>query len=219
MELARFRGSIVTPTSLSKTIAPLRTDGAKSRLIARAKRQLLEWAESQPWRFTRNPDLDQVTKQLNQGLDLKESPEDNSDFLGGFGLELSRPAGDAAWLELTTSFGVQCGSDTSVYLYEWFDNAWTRRLSIAADASGKDKYDPRQSLKVEVSLPDAAGSRLVLATGWPPACMSVWQPLFTGARARARQRFWNGGSPPTRKRIFGAVGTRRGPSRTRRLLH
>ena len=160
------------PSKLPRDEAPL-------DLLVTAKRQLLEWAESQPWRFTKQPDLGSLTKRLDQ--ELPRGPEGDMDFLGGIGIELARPEGEPTWLQLTTNFGVQCGSDTSVYLYEWFDNRWTRRLSIEANGSSQDKYIPHGSLKVEISKPDAGGSRLVLATGWPPACISVWHPLFIGA--------------------------------------
>src|SRR5207237_9397746 len=37
---------------------------------------------------------------------------------------------------------------------------------------------PQAFTEVQISPPDRRGERLVLATGWPPACAGVWHSLF-----------------------------------------
>lgn len=83
------------------------------------------------------------------------------------GIEFSRPSGLPAWIELTTRVDVACGEDTSAYLYEWSGDHWARRFTLEPES-------PVDSLRIEAS------TTLVLATGWQPACASVWHPFFVG---------------------------------------
>jgi hypothetical protein len=82
-------------------------------------------------------------------------------------VEFSRPKGEPAWIELTTRLNVQCGEDTSVYLYQWSGDRWARRFALEPDS-------PLDAVQVEAS------TTLVLATGWPPACRPGWHPFFVG---------------------------------------
>lgn len=114
---------------------------------ATAKRELLDWAEAQPWRMDRAADPARIPT--------------------GKGVEFSRPDGEPAWIQLTTRVDVSCGEDTSAYLYQWSGDHWARRFTF-------EPGSPVDSLRI------AASNTLVLATGWQPACTSVWHPFFVG---------------------------------------
>lgn len=123
---------------------------------ANVKQQLLEWAEAQPWRMDAKADPARIETQK--------------------GIEFSRPTGEPSWIQLTTRIDLNCGEDTSVYLYSWTGDRWTRRFKLEPE-------DPLNTLDIE------AGHGLVLATGWPPACASAWHPFFIGLYAvEPRQR-------------------------------
>jgi hypothetical protein len=149
--------------------------------LALAKRQLLDWAETRLQTFGREATPEALTNALSKELDAVLIPvrEDKEmDFLGGMGVEFSRPTGELAWLQMSTVLGVQCGSDRSVYLYEWRENRWNRRFAMEIDDYQKDRYGPKNSVELQVSAPDSRGARLVLATAWPPHCTSLWHSLY-----------------------------------------
>jgi hypothetical protein len=118
---------------------------------ASASRQVLDWVEAQPWRMDRDADPAKLSAEM--------SAAKNVDF--------SRPKGEPAWLELSIRAAVQCGDDTSAYLYQWSGDRWARRFALEPDS-------PLDSLQIEAS------ATLVLATGWPPVCASAWHPFFVG---------------------------------------
>jgi hypothetical protein len=118
---------------------------------AAAKQQMVQWAESQAWRMDRDADPLQLTRELSADHNL----------------EFSRPKGEPAWLELTTRVNLSCGEDTSVYLYQWTGQSWTRRFAL-------EPGSPLDSVQL------ATSATLVLATGWPPSCGSAWRPFFVG---------------------------------------
>jgi hypothetical protein len=149
-------------------------------VLALARRQLLKWADSQLQKAGRSVDPEKLTKSLDKSLpDLPEpaNNDDAMDFLGAMGVSFSRPVGAPAWVQLTTYLGVSCGSDHSVYLYEWRNSRWNRRFTIEADDSRLENYGPRNSVDVRLSAPDARGSRIVMTISEPPFCMSVWHDI------------------------------------------
>jgi hypothetical protein len=114
---------------------------------ASAKRELVDWAEAQPWRMDRAADPARIPTRK--------------------GVEFSRPDGEPAWIQLTTRVDVACGEDTSAYLYEWSGDHWAQRFAL-------EPGSPVDSLRIQAS------NTLVLATGWEPACTSIWHPFFVG---------------------------------------
>jgi hypothetical protein len=79
---------------------------------------------------------------------------------------------------MNTDVGVPCGFDRSIYLYEWRENRWNRRFALETRDYRRAAYSPQEVVELRLSPADARGSRLILTTGWPPACMSVWHTLF-----------------------------------------
>ena len=159
-------------TKLPRDEVPLDT-------VAIAKRQLLHWAESRLQSFGRAADPGELTKALSKELDaLKPASYDDLDRLGDLAVEFSRPAGESSWLQMSTDVGIPCGADRSVYLYEWRGDQWKRRFALETNDYRRAQYGPQNFVEVQVSSADFRGARLVLATGWPPACMSVWHTLY-----------------------------------------
>jgi len=145
------------------------------------KRQLSQWLESRLAHVGREATPEYLTRVIGGELkkEILPSPHgDDQDLLGELDLAFTRPKGAPAWLQLNTDVGIQCGVDRSLYLYEWSDGRWKRRFTMEADDRQRDAYDPQQSVELQVSQPDRNGARLALATGWPPACMSVWHTLY-----------------------------------------
>jgi hypothetical protein len=160
------------PTKLPRDEVPLDE-------VALVKHQLLTWAESRLQSFGPNVETADLTKELSNELHGGvKSPSEEMDRLGELDLAFSRPEGEPSWLQMTTDVGIQCGVDRSVYLYEWRDNRWNRRFTLEANDYRKAEYGPQQFIELQISSADARGARLVLVTGLPPACMSVWHTLY-----------------------------------------
>ena len=126
---------------------------------------------SDPARFATG--LNSVLKQT--GLlcpDERCAADNNLGLLGD--VEVSSPAHDPHWLQITTSVGIMCECDQSIYLYERRDGLWNRRLESEQNGYGKQHYRP-QWVSGELSPPNSTGDRLFLTVGFNPACWSVWQ--------------------------------------------
>jgi hypothetical protein len=156
---------------------PLR-DEVPLEAVAVAKRQLLSWLESRLPAFGHHSEIENLTSVLSGESHAALTPtQDDQGHLGEMDVSFSHPAGEPGWLEMSTDIGIPCGVDQSVYLYEWRNGRWDRRFVLEADAREWDKYGPQNSVDLQVSPAYANGSRLVLTTGWPPACISLWQTL------------------------------------------
>jgi hypothetical protein len=148
--------------------------------VALGKRQLLSWAESRLQTFGRNADPVVLTKALSKELQDGIEPRsgDSLDRLGDLDVAFSRPGGEPVWLQMSTDVGIPCGADRSIYLYEWRGDRWNRRFALEANEGSRANYGPQNFVEIQISPVDARGARLILATGYPPACMSVWQTLY-----------------------------------------
>lgn len=149
-------------------------------VVALAKQQLLEWAESRLETFPSDADPNEITKQFSGELHRATKPvsRDDLDQLGALDISFSRPQGAPKWIQMSTDIGIQCGYDRSVYLFEWRDKRWNRRFTFETDDYSQTEYNPQQEFELEISSPDTRGARLVFVTGLPPACMSVWHTLY-----------------------------------------
>jgi len=151
-------------------------DNVPLEQVGIVKRQLLTWAESKLQRAGGDVDTAALSNELHTAIQL--TPEDAPDRLGDLDLSFSRLNGESAWLQMTTDVGIPCGFDRSLYLYEWRDNRWNRRFVLEASDYRKAQYRPQESVELKVSALDVRGARLVLVTGTPPACVSVWHTLY-----------------------------------------
>jgi hypothetical protein len=104
----------------------------ESPLLTVFKHEVRDWVESNmtgeisdPPRFATS--LNSVLKEA--GLlcpDGRCAADNNLGLLGE--VEVSLPAHDPRWLQITTSVGIVCECDQSIYLYERQDGLWNRRL-------------------------------------------------------------------------------------------
>jgi hypothetical protein len=150
-------------------------------LLPAVKKQLLAWAESRLQNVGRDVSPEELTRVLGEELNAvvpHRSHDTDSDLLGDLDIEFSRPEGEPTWLAMSTLVGIPCGFDRSSYLYEWRDDRWNRRFSLEANDYRRDQYGPEESVELRVSPPNANNTRLVLVTGFPPACISVWHTLY-----------------------------------------
>jgi len=150
----------------------------ESPLLTSLKHDLRDWVESRLAGEIRDPAA--FASALNS--ELKRAglicPEDhcwadnNLGYLGD--VEISAPENDSGWLVVTTSVGIVCECDQSIYLYEWRDHKWKRQVQSEQNGYGRGHYGPLWA-RGHLSLPDAKQRRLFLTIGASSACASVWQ--------------------------------------------
>jgi hypothetical protein len=172
--------------ALRTTLAALRplqdknpdTRDATPRLTV-AKHQLRDWVESRLARFSPSDNERALLAALHDGIrDAKLFCEDecNPSYLGFVDdVQIRR---EREFLVVHTSVGIRCGYDESAYLYNWSGSAWKRFFSLEQDVYTKQRYLPQTIHSVQVSEPDAAGSRLVLGLGSKPGCASGFAPVY-----------------------------------------
>jgi hypothetical protein len=91
-------------------------------------------------------------------------------------LDVQRPAGHDRLLAVTVTQGISCGSDASLYLFEWKDERW--RLAFALESNGYDEVSGGLgSFDFRVSPPDKKGGFFIVAADITPWCSSNWQQL------------------------------------------
>lgn len=100
-----------------------------------------------------------------------------------------RPAGHDRLLAVTVTQGISCGSDASLYLFEWRDERW--HLAFALESNDyKEVSGTLGSFDFRVSPPDKKGGFFIVAADVNPWCSSSWQ--------RLRYRAYRLGSDPLR---------------------
>ena len=108
--------------------------------------------------------------------------DDDRGYVGGVKLA---SADYGRYLLVTTSVGVRCGYDESLYVYKrGGDHKWALLLQSEQDRYGNDDYAPQNFISIQVSpagvgLNDPAPPPLVLTLGFSPWCASNWQSLYT----------------------------------------
>lgn len=83
------------------------------------------------------------------------------------------------FLKVQTSVGIQCGYDDSAYLYERVNGKWSRIFETEQNTYTAAGYLPQTIYSVDVSAPDASGTRLVVSLGSKPGCSNAFQPLYS----------------------------------------
>jgi hypothetical protein len=79
-------------------------------------------------------------------------------------------------LAATTTIGVCCGSDTSLYIYERFDEEW--KLLIAQEANDYEDVSGAQGrFDYAVSAPSSGGEFFLVSKNVNPWCSSNWQAI------------------------------------------
>ena len=130
---------------------------------------------------------DFVFDALNRGVDVQAELEKAGIRIGegrgeyGYGQVLGakvewKPNGLATWAAVTTTLGVMCGEDTSLYLLEHDGKAWRPRLALESVLS-KDVGSAHGWLQYKLSRAGNDDRFFVVAAHMNPWCSSVWQML------------------------------------------
>lgn len=93
-----------------------------------------------------------------------------------YGIEIVRPNDDKDLLVATTCLAVECGDDTSLYVFERHANSWN--LAISRESNGYEDVSGAQgNLQYSVSPRDDKGDYFVVSADVSPWCTSNWQEI------------------------------------------
>ena len=93
-----------------------------------------------------------------------------------FDISIEQPGGHPELLVATTTIGVCCGADTSLYLFKKSGDGW--KLTLAQEAGEyEDVSGAHGSFQYEISKPDGNGNFFVATANVNPWCTSNWQSL------------------------------------------
>jgi hypothetical protein len=92
------------------------------------------------------------------------------------GIIVTRPHYDIDVIAVTTTVGICCGQDTSLYLFKYEDEEW--KLWLADEKNDYDRIDAAQELFVfGLSWPDDNKNYFVVTASVNPWCSSNWQSI------------------------------------------
>ena len=102
-------------------------------------------------------------------------PKDDVHTYGSvISVNVFRPGRYASLIAVTTTVSVQCGEDTSLYLFRREGKRW--RLVLADESNDYEKISgARESFDFRVSPADASGDFFVVSADVNPWCTSAWQ--------------------------------------------
>ncbi|HEX8137380.1 MAG TPA: hypothetical protein VF544_07300 [Pyrinomonadaceae bacterium] len=93
-----------------------------------------------------------------------------------YGITVEDVAGHPELRVLTTTLGINCGEDTSFYLFKYEDSEW--RLVLAQESNDYDEVSGGQGqFQYAISPPDAQGDFFVVTASINPWCSSNWQSI------------------------------------------
>lgn len=174
--LEELRTSLASLRAQSQA-AHRNTRGATPALTV-IKRLLRDWTESRLAAFSQTGDEDALNRELQVALlNAGVLCPGNCDFTSLGYVDQVRVHHQGEFLTVQTSAGIACGYDDSAYLYEW-RAGWRRIFATEQNTYTKTGYLPQTIYSVQISSPDAAGSRLVLTLGSRPGCSNAFQPLY-----------------------------------------
>jgi hypothetical protein len=104
--------------------------------------------------------------------------DDHSNYVYGdiLSIDIKQPDMHPELVAATTTLGVCCGSDTSLYLFQRQDVAWA--LILAQETNDYDDGSGAQgSFDYRVSPPDPAGGFFVVTANVGPSCTKEWVSL------------------------------------------
>ncbi len=91
-------------------------------------------------------------------------------------ITVQRPAGHPDFIAVTTTIGVCCGQDTSLYLFKKLGAHW--RLVLAQETNNYKEVSGAQGrFEYALSAPDERGDFFVVTANVNPWCTSNWQSL------------------------------------------
>jgi len=91
-------------------------------------------------------------------------------------IEVLRPQGHRALLVATTTVGIECGGDTSLYIFRRAEKRW--KLTLALESNDYEYISGAQDVfRYAISPPDRQGDFFVVAAEVPPWCTSNWRTI------------------------------------------
>lgn len=98
------------------------------------------------------------------------------DYGNIYDITIKRPHDCFDLISVTTTLGVLCGQDASLYLFKYEDRTW--KLILASEANDYDLISGAQGgFDFNVSWPDQNGEFFVVTTSVNPWCTSNWQAI------------------------------------------
>jgi len=93
-----------------------------------------------------------------------------------YNISIRRPLYCADLIAVTTTIGVLCGEDSSLYVFKYADRAWN--LIIASEANDYEDISGAQgAFDYGISVPDERGEFFVVTASVNPWCSSAWQAI------------------------------------------
>ena len=180
------------PVSLPTTLRQLRdhldehrdTFGATQELTA-AKHQLRDWIESRLMGQGETIDVQSFAATLHMALDgvrlLCNDLIDECDwnFLGY--VDDVRVSREGSFVVVVTAMGIWCGYDESAYVYAWQSQQWRRVWEDERNTYTRQDYLPQAIQDVQISSPDASGTRWVMTLGSQTICGGAFKDLYARA--------------------------------------
>jgi hypothetical protein len=120
----------------------------------------------------------EVNARLHGQMDVdKEWAEDEERPYGALGpIEIRRPQGHRNLIAAMTHLGIECGVDTSLYLFLRSRGAW--RLILALEANAYEEISGAQgTFRYVVPPPGKANRVFVVVAEVPPWCTSNWRTI------------------------------------------
>jgi hypothetical protein len=115
-----------------------------------------------------NADVDGIGVDLTRlGWAQEAPPARGALFSGALAFEARSP--QPGMIAVTARFGIGCGSDTMLLLFEHADAGWTETLQVASPAY-RDMAQAYQDLDYAVAPPDSDGSWYLVEKHRPASC-------------------------------------------------
>jgi hypothetical protein len=181
------------PADLRATLVSLREHAASSESrgatpqLTVAKHQLRDWIETNLAAFGERGDASALAPDLNQALINEKLVCAFDDAPGGLKcpeeiwlgfLEPVRIRREGQYLVVTTSVGIECGFDESVYLYECPGGVCHRRWENEQVDYAPERYHPQNIESFQIAGSDEKGGLLVMTLGIQPWCSSNWRNVY-----------------------------------------
>jgi len=91
-------------------------------------------------------------------------------------ITIEKPAKHEDLLVAVTTLQIPCGSDSSLYIFQWQKTGWN--LILAQEANGYDRIDGAQGdFGYSISPPDVSGHWFVATANVDPWCTSMWRGI------------------------------------------
>jgi hypothetical protein len=115
---------------------------------------------------------------VREGVPASREPSPGAE--GPYGwigdVDVRRPEGHDRLLAVTVTQDISCGSDASLYLFQWERGSW--QLAFALESNGYEQVNGGLgSFQFGVSPPDKQGGFFIVAASINPWCSSSWQGI------------------------------------------